>query len=47
LARFPGQEEERTVLRPGMGHLLPIKSHVHAEVPVEQDQEMLDRVERA
>jgi hypothetical protein len=40
-------EEERTALRPGMGHLPPIKSHVHAEISVEQDQEMLDRVERA
>jgi hypothetical protein len=31
----------------GMGHLLPIKSHVHAEISVEQDQEMADRIKRA
>ncbi len=47
LARFPGQEVERTALRPGMGHLPPIKSHVHAKISVEQGQEMVNRIERA
>jgi hypothetical protein len=37
----------RSALRPGMGHLPPIKAHIYAEVLVEQDQEMLDGVERA
>lgn len=47
LARFPGWEGERTALRPGLGHLTPIKFHVHAEISVKQDQEMADRIERA